>query len=253
MKLEQSSITKAPKTAHGRLTFPCRLHILLSKSLSLGFQDVISWDPQGTKFIIKNEDMFVRNILPTVFNQSSLSSFRRQLNAYGFKREKLTKKNVYVFSHNLFCRDDPSALKGIERNYPNSKRINTKKTNIPESIILPNITASSSSFDPSSVTKEPSFWKSQDLHSKRTFNASFNQSLKSSSQMVPSEIEPQILAGAWGELYDCIELKTSDRSSAQIDDEIIHCLAKSVHQDIDDQSIDKLWDPPGDFMEFNHL
>eukprot|EP00547_Thalassionema_nitzschioides_P001596 CAMPEP_0194211304 /NCGR_PEP_ID=MMETSP0156-20130528/9993_1 /TAXON_ID=33649 /ORGANISM="Thalassionema nitzschioides, Strain L26-B" /LENGTH=238 /DNA_ID=CAMNT_0038938815 /DNA_START=33 /DNA_END=745 /DNA_ORIENTATION=+ len=116
-----------PKTSNesSRLRFPVRLHGLLTQSAKFGVDDVISWDEEGTKFIIHKQKEFVSKILPNVFKQSKFASFRRQLNAYGFERvflpNKLDSKSggLISYSRGDFKRDDPTACKQIHRQYSN--------------------------------------------------------------------------------------------------------------------------------------
>lgn len=105
-----------------RMTFPMRLHLLLSQAEFLGVEHIISWNSSGTQFTIYNQKEFVAKILPNMYKQSSFASFRRQLNAYGFKREFDTKNiflnaQAFVYSHEFFRRDDPVACEYFCRRY----------------------------------------------------------------------------------------------------------------------------------------
>lgn len=227
------------KKGQGRVTFPRRLHILLSKSPSFGFEDIISWNYEGTKFIIKNENLFVRRILRTIFNQSSFSSFQRQLNAYGFKREKgpkISNKNCLVFSHKLFCRNDPTTIKDITRNYPNSKRSKN------EQIFVPDNAANTSRFDPTDNAKKLPLSSFQEIQFKPIYNIPISKSSKPEHEMSPLTLKSQIIPKTSGDTPDCAEKIPSLNSRALIDDDILDCLAETVCQDIDDESIDILWD-----------
>lgn len=104
-----------------RLTFPVRLHGLLTQATRLGLDNIISWHSSGKKFIIYNQKAFVERILPNIFKQSKFASFRRQMNAYGFERELNPDKtddalvSFLVYSHKHFRRDDPCACSQISR------------------------------------------------------------------------------------------------------------------------------------------
>lgn len=50
-----------------------------------GRDDVISFSNNGFAFSIKKPDIFFKEIVPLYFRQSRLSSFKRQLNLYGFE------------------------------------------------------------------------------------------------------------------------------------------------------------------------
>lgn len=104
-------------------TFPVILHNLLCQSEKLGVDNIISWDSTGAKVVVKNEAEFVSNILPIMFKQSKYESFRRQLNAYNFKREKPSPWLVYANPN--FRKENPDACANIGRRYsrPASKKL----------------------------------------------------------------------------------------------------------------------------------
>jgi len=104
-----------------RATFPHRLHCLLSNAAQLGVEDILSWHSSGDKFIIHRRKEFVEKILPNIFKQSMFSSFRRQINAYGFEKELANAfpTPTLVYSHKYFQRDNPSACRQLKRRRPN--------------------------------------------------------------------------------------------------------------------------------------
>eukprot|EP00546_Thalassionema_frauenfeldii_P013678 CAMPEP_0178918250 /NCGR_PEP_ID=MMETSP0786-20121207/13726_1 /TAXON_ID=186022 /ORGANISM="Thalassionema frauenfeldii, Strain CCMP 1798" /LENGTH=295 /DNA_ID=CAMNT_0020591947 /DNA_START=213 /DNA_END=1100 /DNA_ORIENTATION=- len=111
------------------LTFPFRLHNLLTQASQLGVDDIVSWDGSGTKLIIYDLEKFVSKILPTVFRQSQFASFRRQMNAYGYERETKSTRTVYstpatliVYSHKNFYRDNIAACSKIIRRKPSKQQ-----------------------------------------------------------------------------------------------------------------------------------
>jgi len=65
--------------------FPEKLHRLLTEVENAGRSDVISWAVHGHAFVIHKPDKFFKDIVPLYFRQSRLSSFKRQLNLYGFE------------------------------------------------------------------------------------------------------------------------------------------------------------------------
>mmetsp|Transcript_20770 Transcript_20770/g.31285 ORF Transcript_20770/g.31285 Transcript_20770/m.31285 type:complete len:293 (+) Transcript_20770:110-988(+) len=112
---EQKNLSLTDKV---RMNFPRRLHDLVSNAKSLGVDDVISWHPSGSKFMIHSQKEFTTRVLPTVFKQSKFSSFRRQLNAYGFDRESTDPTDSVtfaIFSHKNFLRGDLEACAAIRR------------------------------------------------------------------------------------------------------------------------------------------
>jgi hypothetical protein len=75
------------RPARGGVTtpFPIRLHKMLDKMEADGHGDVISWQPHGRCFVVRKAKEF-KELLPTYFKLSKMSSFQRQLNLYGFQR-----------------------------------------------------------------------------------------------------------------------------------------------------------------------
>lgn len=65
--------------------FPEKLHRLLMEVEAAERSDVISWVGNGRAFVIHKPDEFFKEIVPLYFRQTRLSSFKRQLNLYGFE------------------------------------------------------------------------------------------------------------------------------------------------------------------------
>lgn len=65
--------------------FPEKLMRLLNECEAAGRTDVVSWIANGRAFAIHKPDKFFKEIVPLYFRQSRLSSFKRQLNLYGFE------------------------------------------------------------------------------------------------------------------------------------------------------------------------
>lgn len=66
---------------------------------------MIEWSQSGTSFIIKDPDMVAKELLPKYFKHSNFSSFVRQLNMYGFHKNKADLA-LNEFSHRNFRRDN---------------------------------------------------------------------------------------------------------------------------------------------------
>lgn len=103
-----------------RMTFPFQLHALLSQAETLRLNGIISWLPTGDKFVILKPNEFAQRILPKVFRQTKFSSFKRQLNAYGFQREITSHLELdkLVYYNDNFHRDRPGACGQITRRRP---------------------------------------------------------------------------------------------------------------------------------------
>ena len=85
--------------------FPAKLHQVLEEMEKNGHENIMGWMPHGRSFMVKDPKEFVKDYMPTYFNQHKLASFQRQLNLYGFKR--LTgegpDRGSYYHGKSLFC------------------------------------------------------------------------------------------------------------------------------------------------------
>ena len=66
-------------------SFPIKLLAMLDDASECGFDDIISWLPDGATFKIHDEDK-IADILPRYFKQTHYKSFVRQLQIYSFER-----------------------------------------------------------------------------------------------------------------------------------------------------------------------
>ena len=64
-------------------TFPLKLHAILSDN---GFEDIITWLPNGHSWRVLDRHIFEKQVIPLYFRHSNYSSFMRQLNGWGFRR-----------------------------------------------------------------------------------------------------------------------------------------------------------------------
>lgn len=96
------------------IPFPVKLHAMLDKSEADGLADVVSWAAHGRCFCVHKSKEFVMHIMPQYFKQSKMTSFRRQLNLYGFKRliGGLDRGGYY---HESFVRGDIDLAYNIRR------------------------------------------------------------------------------------------------------------------------------------------
>lgn len=94
--------------------FPERLHRLLHEVESAGRSDVISFVAEGRAFCIHKPDKFFKEIVPMYFRQSRLSSFKRQLNLYGFELiSSGPARGAYY--HECFVKDRAELCRGMRR------------------------------------------------------------------------------------------------------------------------------------------
>ncbi|GMI67203.1 ARABIDOPSIS THALIANA HEAT SHOCK FACTOR 4, TL1-binding transcription factor 1, heat shock factor 4 [Hibiscus trionum] len=74
--------------------------------------DVISWNGNGTAFVVwKNAD-FARDLLPNYSKRDNFSSFVRQLNTYGFRK---VVQDKWEFANENFKRGEKELLSEIRR------------------------------------------------------------------------------------------------------------------------------------------
>lgn len=101
------SIMKTPAPA-----FLEKLFDILDEKSAYGH--LISWQPDGTSFIIKKVHEFSEIVLPRYFKHSNIQSYVRQLNMYGFNKTRHDSTHR-EFAHKLFRRGRRDLLPLIKR------------------------------------------------------------------------------------------------------------------------------------------
>lgn len=94
------------------MPFPQKLHKILDQGLHA---EIISWAPHGRCLLFHKPKLFVEIVLPKYFDTTKMTSFKRQLNLYGFTRllsDGIDKGGYY---HEKFLRSKSELCKLIKR------------------------------------------------------------------------------------------------------------------------------------------
>jgi hypothetical protein len=65
---------------------------------------IVSWQPHGRCLLVRDAKRFEALVLPRFFKQTIYTSFRRQLNLWGFKRLLQKASDHGAYYHELFLR-----------------------------------------------------------------------------------------------------------------------------------------------------
>ncbi|ONK57085.1 uncharacterized protein A4U43_C10F16460 [Asparagus officinalis] len=97
--------------------------------------DVVSWNEEGSGFVVWSPEEFSRFVLPRYFKHCNFSSFIRQLNTYGFKKAS---PDRWEFRHEKFQKGKRCLLSDITRRrckpsvFPSFLRAREKKSSAAE-------------------------------------------------------------------------------------------------------------------------
>ena len=133
---EDPSIPKISSKGGVKAPFPVKLMDLLNIVDDHPFdydgtslRSIISWQPDGKCFRVHDKVLFERHVQHRYFEQTNYTSFRRQLNLWGFKRiaGPKTGPNFGAYYHPQFLRDDKYSCRLMRR--PSSIKNSNKKQN----------------------------------------------------------------------------------------------------------------------------
>lgn len=136
--------------------FPEKLHRLLMEAEQNGQQEIISWTGDGKSFEIHKPDRFFKEIVPKYFKQSRLSSFKRQLNLYGFELIAAGPARG-GYSHENFLKDKPDLCRQIRRRdikFNSRPKSNKWEINAPDFYNMPPITSSDNAKEPGAAKSD---------------------------------------------------------------------------------------------------
>eukprot|EP00539_Tryblionella_compressa_P007742 CAMPEP_0178772306 /NCGR_PEP_ID=MMETSP0744-20121128/22477_1 /TAXON_ID=913974 /ORGANISM="Nitzschia punctata, Strain CCMP561" /LENGTH=370 /DNA_ID=CAMNT_0020428985 /DNA_START=9 /DNA_END=1120 /DNA_ORIENTATION=+ len=69
----------------GRESFPYKLHTILDDASGAGFDDIISWTPDGNSFKVFSKARFEEVVMGRYFESNKYKTFQRNLNLWGFQ------------------------------------------------------------------------------------------------------------------------------------------------------------------------
>mmetsp|Transcript_14480 Transcript_14480/g.27569 ORF Transcript_14480/g.27569 Transcript_14480/m.27569 type:complete len:412 (-) Transcript_14480:26-1261(-) len=95
-------------------SFPEKLHRLIREAKQNGKDNIVRFSDDGSKFQILSTAGFEGQILSNYFRHNKITSFKRLLHLYGFRRIQGT-WNAGTFEHEKFHRDYPDLCRTIER------------------------------------------------------------------------------------------------------------------------------------------
>ncbi|CAD6254181.1 unnamed protein product [Miscanthus lutarioriparius] len=118
---EPAPATRQPASASASGQTTAALTPFIAKTYQLvddpAVDDVISWNDDGSAFIVWRPAEFARDLLPKYFKHSNFSSFVRQLNTYAFRK---IVPDRWEFASDCFRRGEKRLLCHIHRRKPDA-------------------------------------------------------------------------------------------------------------------------------------
>jgi hypothetical protein len=95
--------------------FPFKLYQILEDAEKEGNSDIIAFQDDGCTFSVHDKARFLSEIVPRYFFTTRYSSFKRQLNLYGFKYTVAGKNHAPSFFHPTFIKGQRNMLFSMKR------------------------------------------------------------------------------------------------------------------------------------------
>lgn len=107
---------------------PVKLNIILSNR---SFSDIITWSPHGRSWKIIDATRFIKEIIPLYFEHCNYTSFKRLINAWGFRLITKGPDNQSYY-HELFLRGLPHLHAKMRRLVSKEKKLPLKPGSEPD-------------------------------------------------------------------------------------------------------------------------
>ncbi|OQR93512.1 hypothetical protein THRCLA_08429 [Thraustotheca clavata] len=95
----------------------------------------LCWSTDGRSFDIIDTNVFAKAVLPQFFRHSKFSSFQRQLNYFGFRKQARRQSNVCTYAHPHYSLRVPSEVLQIKRKMSSTSTFKNKPCRDPRPIL----------------------------------------------------------------------------------------------------------------------